>query len=199
MQDASYVANAISAAGTFVCWCIFGYVFLLGRRPGGGRNVAGAAGSSIGLVLQLAGMALVWVPRLPLFSPIVADQYGVNIVLQAAAVALAAVSIWFAVAARRELGRQWSIEARLIEGHKLVTTGPYAIVRHPIYTAMFGLLIATGLALTSWPFLGAGAMIFLYGTRIRTTAEERLLEDAFGEEFTAWRSRVPGLIPKPKF
>ena len=45
----------------------------------------------------------------------------------------------------KELGKQWSFQARLIEDHKLVTSGVYQIVRHPIYAAMLGKLLATGI------------------------------------------------------
>jgi protein-S-isoprenylcysteine O-methyltransferase Ste14 len=41
------------------------------------------------------------------------------------------------------LGKQWSIAARVVEGHELITDGPYRIVRHPIYAGMLGLLVAT--------------------------------------------------------
>jgi protein-S-isoprenylcysteine O-methyltransferase Ste14 len=53
--------------------------------------------------------------------------------------------VWSAV---RYLGRQWRIQAGLFADHQLVSTGPYRMVRHPIYVSMFGMLIATGLLMT---------------------------------------------------
>lgn len=108
---------------------------------------------------------------------------------------VAAASVWLAISALRELGRQWSLEARLVEGHKLVKTGVYQIVRHPIYTAMLGMLVAMGIVYSHWLALVAGIFVFLIGTKIRTVFEERLLSEAFGEEFSEWKARVPGLIP----
>jgi protein-S-isoprenylcysteine O-methyltransferase Ste14 len=99
----------------------------------------------------------------------------------------------------KELGKQWSLEARLIEGHKLVSTGVYQIVRHPIYTAMLGMLVATGIVFSHWIALVAAIAVFLIGTRIRTQIEERLLRDAFGREFEDWRAKVPGLVPFVRF
>ena len=96
------------------------------------------------------------------------------------------------MSAIRELGKQWSLEARLVEGHKLVTMGVYSWVRHPIYTAMLGKLIATGIVISHWLVVLIAIVIFLIGTFIRTRFEERLLGDAFGEEFTKWKARVPG-------
>jgi len=74
-------------------------------------------------------------------------------------------------------------------------TGPYDLVRHPIYTAMLGKLIATGIVISDWRVVLIAVVVFLIGTFIRTRFEERLLGDAFGEEFSRWKARVPGLIP----
>lgn len=138
----------------------------------------------------------VWaLQRRPFLSPFVGDLYALNVALQIAAAAIAIGCVCLTFASLRELGKQWSLEARLVEGHDLVTTGPYNLVRHPIYTAMLGKLIATGLVLSHWGVLPIALAIFLTGTFIRTRFEERLLNDAFGEKFREWKARVPGLIP----
>ena len=111
------------------------------------------------------------------------------------AAGMAIFSAWLAVAAIRELGQQWSLQARVLDNHKLITSGVYDLVRHPIYTAMLGMLIATGLVISHWIVLGAAILIFLAGTEVRTRLEEKLLAEAFGEQFEEWRSRVPKLIP----
>jgi len=122
-------------------------------------------------------------------------QFAVNIVLQIVAVVLAVASIWLAVSAINELGKQWSLAARLTEGHKLITSGVYGIVRHPIYTAMFGIMVATGIIFSNWIAIPAAVVIFVIGTKIRTDLEEALLREAFGEEFTKWEAKVPALVP----
>ena len=104
--------------------------------------------------------------------------------------------MWMAVAAIRTLGKQWSYEARLIEGHRLVVAGPYSHVRHPIYTAMLGMMIATGVAFSVWWALLAALVLYAAGTAIRVRAEERLLQEAFGEDFEAYRRYVPAVIPR---
>jgi protein-S-isoprenylcysteine O-methyltransferase Ste14 len=55
-----------------------------------------------------------------------------------------------AVVAVRALGWRRALGAQIIEAHRLVTTSPYAVVRHPIYAGMGGMLIASGLVLSSW-------------------------------------------------
>ena len=105
----------------------------------------------------------------------------------------------FCLWARAVLGRNWSGTVTLKENHELIVRGPYRLVRHPIYTAMLGKLIATGIVMTRWSVLIVAVAIFLVGTFIRIRFEERLLSEAFGERFAEWRSRVPGLIPFVKF
>jgi protein-S-isoprenylcysteine O-methyltransferase Ste14 len=77
----------------------------------------------------------------------------------------------------------------------LVTRGPYAWVRHPIYTAMLGKLLASNFAFGDWLGLAVAGTLFVIGTSIRIRSEERLLRDAFGPEYEAYARRVPGFIP----
>ena len=97
------------------------------------------------------------------------------------------------MSAVRTLGKQWAIAARLVEGHKLITEGPYGWVRNPIYTGM--LLLATGLAVSRWIALPAAIALFGMGTVIRVRSEEKLLREAFGEEFEQYTRRVPAVLP----
>jgi protein-S-isoprenylcysteine O-methyltransferase Ste14 len=99
------------------------------------------------------------------------------------------------MSAVRHLGKQWAVAARVVEDHRLITDGPYRIVRNPIYTGMFGMLIATGVTVSQWWALLPACALFWVGTLIRVRVEERLLKDTFGAEFDAYAARVPSLIP----
>lgn len=194
-QLASYsgVAAFLVVLGS---WFGFAATFFLRKKPEAAADVKKAPRSWFGLVLQGAGFALVWaIQRRPYFSPIIDGHPMIGIILDIVAVVIAVSSVRLAMGAVKELGKQWSLQARLIEGHKLVTTGVYSTVRHPIYTAMLGMLIATGLVLSHWIGLVAGILVMFIGTSIRTRLEEGLLKDAFGQEFESWKMRVPGLIP----
>ena len=114
------------------------------------------------------------------------------------ALALGAASWTLLLTAQRTLGRQWSVGARLVEGHRLVTDGPYSLVRHPIYLGLFLLLVAAGLAETTPLVLGPAVVLFLIGFFVRIRAEERLLRTAFGSEWEAYRRRVPAIVPFPR-
>ena len=151
--------------------------------------------SIVGIALQGVGYAVVWTLRRPPFTPIVSVSKFVEIAVAVLTVTVAIGSVWFCSAAVRTLGKQWSLAARVLEGHKLVTEGPYSIVRNPIYTGMLGMLLATGLAVSHWIGLLIAIMVFALGTAIRVLSEERLLRGAFGEEFEAYARRVPAVVP----
>ena len=116
-------------------------------------------------------------------------------ILAALSIALTLGSVWFCYAAARALGKQWALMARVIEGHELIVSGPYAIVRNPIYLAMLGMLIAGSITIGRWQTLLPAIVIFAAGTVIRIRAEENLLRRTLGPEFDAYTRRVPAFFP----
>ena len=110
-------------------------------------------------------------------------------------VGLMAGSVWLGMDAVRTLGKNWSLAARVITDHELIATGPYAFVRHPIYTGMLGMLIANGLVFGTWYSLLAGIAIYWLGTALRTRREEALLRQTFGAAYEDYARRVPPLLP----
>lgn len=196
-EQISFFGNVAALIAVSMLWFVFLGAILLRKRPPSPPDAKREPRSWIGLGLQCLGYVIAWsLHRTPFFSPFIAGQFLLSTVLSIVAIVLAIVSLWFAVAAIRELGRQWSLTARVTEDHKLVTTGIYNHVRHPIYTAMLGMLVATGIVSSHWVGLLLGLLIFLIGTAIRIRFEEKLLGDAFGDEFSDWKKRVPGLIPR---
>jgi len=110
------------------------------------------------------------------------------------AVALVACGLGFACWARIHLGEYWSGHVTLKPGHRLIRTGPYAIVRHPIYT---GLLLAfVGSALAADRVAGIVSLaILLYATLPKIRLEEAWLTEEFGDEYRRYRREVKGLVP----
>jgi protein-S-isoprenylcysteine O-methyltransferase Ste14 len=127
-------------------------------------------------------------PGTPLITPALAPYLD----FFACLLALATV-IWILISVRA-LGKQWTVAARLVEGHKLVTQGPYSLVRNPIYSGMFGMLLATGIVLTRWPVFLAAIVLFLATTMWRIRIEEGLLRGQFGVEFEQYCKRVPAAL-----
>lgn len=189
---------ALSTFGTVIlCWLGFAAIFALRKRPPKETEAKRDRLSLLGIFLQMVGYFLVWFqpPGAPFLPPVEALSGGVGIALSALTIALAAGSVWVIAAAVQTLGKQWAVAARLVEGHKLITTGPYRYVRNPIYTGMFGMLIATGLAMEHWTALVVAVVLFAAGMVIRVRSEEKLLRAAFGEEFEDYARRVPAVLP----
>jgi protein-S-isoprenylcysteine O-methyltransferase Ste14 len=97
--------------------------------------------------------------------------------------------------AARALGRQFRFEAALDSAHTLVRSGPYRYVRHPIYTSMLCVLLATGLVISPLSLLLGAIIVFIAGAFIRIKIEDSLLESQFGAEFESYRQSVPGMLP----
>jgi protein-S-isoprenylcysteine O-methyltransferase Ste14 len=96
----------------------------------------------------------------------------------------------------RALGRHWRLDAGLNTDHELVRSGPYRLVRHPIYTSMFCMLLGTGLLLaTPLLLLLPSILLFAIGTEIRVRIEDRLLASRFGDQFLDYQRRVSAYIP----
>ena len=198
LEQISYFSNILALVFILLCWVVFAVTLLYRRGSSSAEHQSREPLSWVGLVLQLVSYPISWSVWQKPFSPFAGDGFALNIGLQVMAAALGLCSAWLAVSAIRELGKQWSLQARVLEDHKLVTTGVYSIVRHPIYTAMLGMLIATGVVISHWLALSVAVVVFLAGTKIRIHLEEKLLADAFGKQFAEWRSAVPSLIPFPK-
>ena len=110
-------------------------------------------------------------------------------------IVLVIASLWTMSGALNALGKQWSLQARVLEGHALIRDGPYRFVRHPIYTGMLGMIIAAGLAWSHWIGFLLAILFFAIGTMIRIRSEEKLLREQFRAAFDAYKRRVPAIIP----
>ena len=200
MGQISFYVTAASFGIVVLTWFIFAGTFLLRKKPEAGKDAKHARKSFIGIALQGVSFGLIWaVRRTPFLSPFIDEQFAANIVFQILAILLAVGSVWMANSAIRELGKQWSFQARLVEDHKLITSGVYQIVRHPIYAAMLGMLIATAFVLSHWLVTIIAVGIFLIGTKIRTHSEEKLLHEAFPIEYKNYSAQVSGFVPFVRF
>jgi protein-S-isoprenylcysteine O-methyltransferase Ste14 len=172
-----------------LCWIVWSLAFVKPRKQAGGRKkVARAPLSNWGILVQMLGIALAWF----YIRPAGFEKSNLSLI---ASMLLCPPSVSLAWAATRHLGKQWGFEAALSEDHELIQTGPYRWLRHPIYSSMLGMLLATGACWTWWPMFVAAVIVFLVGTEIRVRTEDRLLAQRFQDSFSNYRSRVPAYIP----
>ena len=176
-------------------WAGFGAILVLGKRGAAKGSAQRDPKSTVGFLLQCAAYLLCFTFPRTYFSPLLLHPQSAELIFAALVVALTLVSVWFCFAAARALGRQWALMARVIEGHELIRQGPYAVVRNPIYLAMLGMLLATGLSVSRWPAIVVAIAIFALGTAIRIRAEEKLLRAAFDAKFDDYARSVPAFLP----
>ena len=113
------------------------------------------------------------------------------------ALLLLAAGLAFTVWARAHIGRNWSGTVTLKEGHELIRSGPYALVRHPIYT---GLLLAfTGTAIACGdPAAVIGLVLVLVSFLYKLRIEEGFMRALFPEQYASYAAGVPALVPFTK-
>ena len=115
--------------------------------------------------------------------------------LRAAGFLLALASLIFWIWAQIILDKEWSPQLQLQTGHRLVTAGPYARIRHPIYTAMSGW--AAGFALlTANGIFAAFAVLMPAVFLLRVPREEKMMLDQFGGEYADYMKRTGRVFPK---
>lgn len=118
---------------------------------------------------------------------------GGSMIVGGIGIALLIVGLFFAIWARRHLGRNWSNRPALKEGHELITSGPYRIVRHPIYAGVLAGILGSALAeggIWAAAFVVA-AIIFIW----RIPIEERIMTQQFPDRYSEYKKNTKALIP----
>ena len=173
---------AVLVAG-WVAWAV---PFFLIRRKGQTASRIDRR-ARWGIALTAIGYSVLWQGK---FWERTAE--GWQIALSILFFATASVLSW---SATRALGSHWRIDAGLNAEHQLVMSGPYRVVRHPIYTSMLCQFFATGVLVAPSLLLIAGAVLVFAGTEIRVRVEDRLLGERFGDRFQKYQHDVAAYIP----
>jgi protein-S-isoprenylcysteine O-methyltransferase Ste14 len=172
-----------------------GVAGVLGRR--GGRDEAGPAARDARFAPG---------PRAPLLAafvllagPVPSSWLGAPLLPRSSGLAwfgvgLIAAGLVFACWARVHIGRNWSGVVTVKQDHVLEQGGPYAIVRHPIYTGLLLALLGSAVARDDWRGVLAFA-VALAGLVRKLRLEERWMTERFPREYPGYRAKVPALIP----
>ena len=173
----------------FGLWILWMLQFILFRPKQKSAPIKTAPNFRWGIVLQVLGNWAIFLPAVKFWAqPIPPWRI-------AAGAVFGLVGIWLASSGIRHLGKQWQVKAAINDDHELVTSGPYQIVRHPIYASMFAMYITTAILLGRLPWWPIGMALFLAGIEIRIHVEETLLRDRFGAPFEAWKMKIPAYLP----
>ena len=162
------------------------------------RRAVSRRGATVRTAGGLAALApyFLWVPYVVLaLRP--GPELAVAEVVAWVGLALSVLGVAFSLWAVATLGRHYDLVLEVHEDHELIRGGPYALVRHPVYTGLAlhfaGLCLATGNVL-----LILGTLLVSYPAfYLRATAEETLLRERFGAEYEKYAREVPMLVPLP--
>jgi len=173
----------------------FATVIMARLRAGKNPKVPNAGKASITwlwIVVQGMGIGAVGMGRVDILTtPPTPAMFARGLIV----LALMLCSVWLFDSSSRTMGRNWSLVARTRSDHSLVQTGPFALVRHPIYVALFLFMVAMAIAYGHGRNLVVGVPLFALGTWMRIRHEERLLRAMFGAEYDAYAARVKRFVP----
>src|SRR6266850_5934883 len=176
------------------CWIIFMAVWLLAaistQRSVYSESRAQRLRYSI--LLIAAYFLLIRGHRLP--YPLSARVIPHMEVIAWAGAGLCVAGLGFCIWARVTLGRNWSGAVTLKEGHELIERGPYRLVRHPIYTGLIAMFLATAMVLGHVAGI-AGLVLVFVSFWIKLRDEEKVLLKQFPDQYAAYQQRVKRIIP----
>jgi protein-S-isoprenylcysteine O-methyltransferase Ste14 len=108
--------------------------------------------------------------------------------------AVTIAGLLFAVWAREHLGRNWSHSVTIKQGHELITSGPYAVVRHPIYTGILTGFLGMAIAISEVRGFLAFVLVF-FALWVKLRIEETWMRCQFGETYASYARQTAGLVP----
>lgn len=182
---------AFAVGGVIFFAALFG-AWLRGRQSPKVGDGQRDSGSVAWIVLQGLGIGLVGIGRIGVTvtpdAPFALGQAVVVLALMLAAAALFDRS-------SREMGRNWALVARTRSDATLVTGGPFALVRNPIYVALALFMVAMAIAYGRIANLVIAFPVFAFATWMRVASEERVLRAQFGGDYDAYARRVARFVP----
>jgi protein-S-isoprenylcysteine O-methyltransferase Ste14 len=152
------------------------------------------AGSRIlRIFIFLIAIALLSIPRIPLpwlYVQVWPQRYWPFWLGASVTVA----GLLFAVWARVHLGRNWSSSVTIKQGHELITTGPYGVVRHPIYTGILTGFLGMAIAISQVRGFIVVVLVF-FAFWLKLSMEEKWMRSQFGERYAAYARQTAALVP----
>ncbi|NKK59335.1 isoprenylcysteine carboxylmethyltransferase family protein [Rhizobium leguminosarum bv. viciae] len=191
--SAAVVGEVIWVLG-IVAWCIIRYPFerRAKRVPVISNRRTGS--EAVGLAAALAGLAIVPGFYVATGIPEAAD-YPAHLWAVVIGTILFCAAMWVFRRTHKQLGRNWSITLEIRQQHELICAGPYALVRHPMYTSFLLMGLSQAFLLPNWVAGMAGLIGFAVLFFLRVDKEERMMLEVFGPQYQAYMAKTKRIIP----
>jgi protein-S-isoprenylcysteine O-methyltransferase Ste14 len=187
-----WVAKAVVLAAAVVMMAI--------RAPHGHRSRSVKIAKSHKTPLETGLLVLAWigffVPLIWVASPAFSfAEYPLRTGPLVAGVVCVVIGLWLFYRSHADLGTNWSITLEVREEHRLITEGVYRAVRHPMYSALVLYSVGQALVIPNWVAGPSNLLAFAVLLALRIRAEERMMDERFGDEYAAYSARTKRLIP----
>lgn len=177
-----------------VAWYVVRYPFERRARRVRVMSSRRSPTDTAGLAAALFGMSIVPAFYVATGFPKFAD-YPAHAWVVGLGALVFVTGLWTFRRTHKELGRNWSISLEIREKHQLISSGLYAVVRHPMYTSFLLMAVGQMLLLSNWVVGLAGILGFALLFFLRVGKEERLMLEFFGPEYRAYMDRTKRIIP----
>ena len=187
-----WIAKAVVLAATVVMMAI--------RAPHGRRSRSAKVAKSHKTPRETGLLALAWVgllvPLIWVTSPVFSfAEHPLKTGLFIGGAMCLATGLWLFYRSHADLGTNWSITLEIREGHRLITQGVYRSVRHPMYSALVLYAIGQALVIPNWVAGLSNVVAVAIVCALRVGVEERMMAEAFGDEYAAYLARTKRLVP----
>jgi protein-S-isoprenylcysteine O-methyltransferase Ste14 len=192
-MTASTLGVYVWAVG-MIAWFIIRYPYARKARRTATVRAVGWTRERVLLAVAAAGLFLVPMIWIATGWPAALD-YGLSYPAVALGALVYLVSLWLFRRSHKDLGRQWSASLEIRDSHRIVRGGVYRLIRHPMYASFWLWALAQALLLPNAMAAVSGlvAIGILFFTRI--DHEERMLIDAFGDDYRAYMRETKRIIP----
>jgi len=187
-----WIAKAVVLASTVAMVAI--------RAPHGRRSRNVRVATSHKTPLETGLLVLAWVgffvPLVWVASPVFSfAEYALGTGPIIGGVMCLVIGLWLFYRSHADLGTNWSITLEVREQHRLITRGVYRRIRHPMYLALVVYSVGQALVIPNWVAGPANLIVFAILLALRVRAEERMMGEAFGDEYAVYSARTKRLVP----
>ncbi|MEM9858114.1 MAG: protein-S-isoprenylcysteine O-methyltransferase [Bacteroidota bacterium] len=172
------------------------------RRPHERRNKANKIIDDQKTTLEKALLFFVFIgimllPLIFIFTGFLSfADYHLSTVFQILGVLFLFLFVWLFYRSHKDLGQNWSVSLEIRKEHNLVSSGIYSNIRHPMYTAIWCWVIGQALVLNNYIAGLSGILAFGLMYFLRVGPEEKMMENTFGEQYRAYKTKTGRLLPK---